>query len=119
MVAVTEPDTLDDWRTHEHVAGCRITAAGVTRRRAPEEARDFYDRLRDAGWVRTPDPRDAPSEASLRFRKDGSDCLFNFYTGGILGTEAESVVDDATVPGPGVRRVNFLVLCRSQREAAG
>jgi hypothetical protein len=118
MAAVTEPDTLDDWRTHERVVGCRVTAAGVTRRSAREEARDFYDRLRDDGWVRTPDPQDAPNEASLRLRKDGSDCLFNFYTGGILGTEAESVVDDAAVPGPGERRVNFLVLCRSESEAA-
>jgi len=119
MAAVTEPDTLDDWRTHERVVGCRVTAAGVTRRSAREEARNFYDRLRSAGWVRTPDPRDAPNEASLRFRKDGSDCLFNFYTGGILGTEAESLVDDVAVPGPGERRVNFLVLCMSAREAAG
>ncbi len=119
MAAVTEPDTLDDWRTHRRVAGCRVTAAGVTGRLARDEARDVYDRLRDDGWVRTPDPRDAPNEASLRFRKDGSDCLFNFYTGGILGTEAESMVDDASVPGPGERRVNFLVLCMSAREAAG
>ncbi|NIP94515.1 MAG: hypothetical protein GWO24_14160, partial [Akkermansiaceae bacterium] len=54
----------------------------------------FYDQLREAGWLRTPEPRDAPGEASLRFRKDGSDCLFNFYSGGLLGTDAELMVDD-------------------------
>ncbi len=111
MAAVTEPDTIDDWRTDLTVAGCRVTAAGVTARTARDEAIGFFAELREDGWSRTPDPQDAPNEASLRFRRDGVDCLFSFYSGGLLGTEAEAIVDDARVPGPGERRYNFAAQC--------
>ena len=111
MVAVVERDTIDDWRMDKMVPGCRVTAAGVTTRTLRSQARRFYDELPEAGWVRTPDPQDAPNEASLRFRRRGADCLFNFYSGGLLGTDAELEVDDRAVPGPGERRYNFLVLC--------
>jgi hypothetical protein len=117
MVAVVEADTIDDWRTQKMVPGCRITAAGRTTRGFGQAARLFFDRVRAAGWARTPDPRDAPNEASLRFRMDGVDCLFSFYTGGILSTEAEGTVDDAMVPSPGERRYNFLVMCTPAMEA--
>jgi hypothetical protein len=118
MTAITQADTIDDWRSRAMVPGCRVTASGLTTRTPAEEARVFYERVRAAGWTRTPDPMDAPNEASLRFREDGSDCLFNFYSGGLLGTEAEATVENAVVPGPGERRYNFLVLCMSAREAA-
>ena len=111
MATVVESETIDDWRLDRMVDGCRITAAGLTRRALRTEARTFYEGLRAAGWVRTPDPQDAPNEASLRFRQDGADCLFNVYDGGLLGTEAEFTVDDQRVPGPGERRFNLLVLC--------
>ncbi len=118
MVALTEPDTIDDWRTQSMVPGCRITAAGRTSGSFEQAARFFFDRVRAAGWARTPNPRDAPNEASLRFRMNGADCLFSFYTGGILGTEAEGTVDDAVVPAPGERRYNFLVMCTPEMDAA-
>ncbi len=118
MRAITTPDTIDDWRTKTRAPGCRVTAAGLTTLTLEREARSFYERLRAAGWTRTPDPMDAPNEAALRFRRDASDCLFNFYSGGLLGTEAEARVDEATVPGPGQRRYNFLVLCMAVQEAA-
>ena len=111
MTAVVEPDTIDDWRTDKMVPGCRVTAAGLTTRSLQAEARGFFDRLQGAGWERTPFPDDAPNEASLRFRKSGVDCLFSFYSGGLLGTDAELEVDDMVVPGPGEQRYNFLVLC--------
>lgn len=118
MAAVTEPFTLDDWRTDQSVPGCQITAAGVTTRSAKGQAVHFFEVLRAEGWARTPDPQDAPNEAALRFRRDGSDCLFSFYSGGLLGTEAEAVVDEARVPGPGERRYNFHVMCQPAMPAA-
>lgn len=118
MTAVTQADTIDDWRSRAMVPGCRVTASGLTTRTQSAEARSFFDRVRAAGWTRTPDPMDAPNEASLRFRKDGSDCLFNFYGGGLLGTDAEATVENAVVPGAGEQRYNFLVLCMAVREAA-
>lgn len=118
MRTVVEPDTVDDWRTRGMVPGCRITAAGLTTRSLQAEAQHLFEQVRAAEWTRTPDPRDAPNEASLRFRKDGADCLFNFYSGGLLGTMAEATVDRATVPGPGERRYNVLVLCTPAMEAA-
>lgn len=118
MAAVTEPFTIEDWRTDQSVRGCQITAAGVTRRSAKAEATRFFEELREAGWARTPDPQDAPNEAALRFRRDGSDCLFSFYSGGLLGTEAEATVDEARVPGPGERRYNFHVMCQPAMPAA-
>lgn len=111
MTTLVEADTIDDWRTDQRVPGCRVTAAGLTARGLRAEARGFFDALRGTDWTRTPQPDDAPNEASLRFRKDGVDCLFNFYSGGLLGTDAELEVDDAVVPGPGEERYNFLVLC--------
>lgn len=111
MATVVEAETIDDWRLDRMVEGCRITAAGLTRRSLRAEARAFYDGIRSSGWSRTPDPQDAPNEASLRFRHSGSDCLFNVYDGGLLGTDAEFSVDDQRVPGPGERRFNVLVLC--------
>jgi len=111
MAAITEPDTIDDWRTGRMVPGCRVTAAGVTSLTERDLLVQFYGGVRAAGWNRTPDPADAPNEASLRFRKEGSDCLFNYYTDGMLFTEAEEEVDNAVVPIPGQIRYNFLVLC--------
>lgn len=118
MVAVTSADTLDDWRTRQKVPGCRVTAAGRTSRALAAEAAAFYHRLRAAGWIRTPDPRDAPNEASLRFRRDRTDCLFNFYTGTLLGTAAEIEVSNAVEPGYGQTRYNVLVLCIPAMDAA-
>ena len=111
MAAITEPDTIDDWRTGGMVPGCRVTAAGVTSMPERDLVVAVYEGLRSEGWTRTPDPADAPNEASLRFRKDGSDCLFNYYTDGMLFTEAEEEVDNAIVPLPGQHRFNFLVMC--------
>lgn len=111
MAAITDPDTIDDWRTGRMVPGCRVTAAGVTSLPERDLVVRFYDELRAAGWERTPDPADAPNEASLRFRKDGSDCLFNYYTDGMLFTDSEEEVDNAVIPVPGQQRYNFLVLC--------
>ena len=118
MAAVIEPDTVDDWRTNAVTPGCRITAAGITRVSMRQQAASFFDDLRAAGWSRTPEPRDAPNEASLRFRKGGADCLFSFYSGGLLGTEAEARVDDDRVPESGERRYNYLVQCVPAAEAA-
>ena len=119
MVAVSEPDTIDDWRTRAMVPGCRVTAAGSTRRSDGAEARRFYELVRENGWERTPDPRDAPNEASLRFRRDGADCLFSFYTPvSPLNTEAEFQVGDAVTLRPGERMYNFLVMCTPAAPAA-
>lgn len=119
MVAVTNPDTIDDWRTRAMVPGCRVTAAGATSRSETDEARRFYELLRDAGWGRTPDPRDAPNEAALRFRREGADCLFNFYTSSVaLNTEAELMVSDAVTRRPGESLYFFLVLCTPAAPAA-
>ena len=111
MTAISGADTIDDWRTGKTVAGCRVTSAGLTSRPSADEAALLYQRLRAAGWTRTPDPRDAPNEASLRFRMGRTDCLFNFYTGGLLATQAEMEVNNAVVPGRGQMRYNVVVLC--------
>lgn len=118
MKAQIDADTIDDWRTQQHVPGCRVTAAGLTRLDMEAEAGRFYERLRAAGWTRTPDPRDAPAEASLRFRMGETDCLFNFYEGILLFTEAELEVSTAMVPGPGEARYNVLVMCKPAMDAA-
>lgn len=118
MIALSEPDTIDDWRTRKEVPGCRVTAAGITTRSISAAARDFFERIRSAGWTRTPDPRDAPNEASLRFRLEEVDCLFSFYTDGLLGTDAEGRVLDVVLPGPGERRYSFFVMCMPAMEAA-
>lgn len=111
MVATIDRDTIDDWRTHRRLVGCRVTAAGTTSAGVAYEAVRFYERLRAAKWTRTPDPRDAPNEASLRFRWAGSDCVFNVYGDARLGTDAEHRVNEALSPGPGETRYQALALC--------
>lgn len=119
MIAITEPDTIDDWRTQAMVPGCRVTAAAAARRPVRDAARAFYETILDDGWVRTPDPRDAPNEASMRFRKDGADCLFNYYDNSMsLNTDAEMTVTDAVHVGPGEAVYNFLVMCTPAMPAA-
>lgn len=95
MAAIVEPDTMNDWRSQQRVAGCRITASGATTIGVRDEAIRLYDRLRAAKWVRTPDPRDAPSEASMRFRWRQSDCLFNVSRDAMLFTDAEQRAAEA------------------------
>jgi len=111
MVALIERDTIDDWRTKQRVSGCRITAAGATDLSVQREAVRFYERLRAYGWTRTPDPRDAPNEASLRFRLAQSDCLFNINAEALLGTRAESTVNRTLKLGAGESRYHVLALC--------
>lgn len=111
MVAVVEMDTIDDWRTGKRVAGCRITAAGATEIGVQREAVHFYERVRASLWTRTPDPRDAPNEASLRFRFEQSDCLFNINAQPLLGTKAERIVNRELVLPSGATRYQLLALC--------
>lgn len=118
MVALVDPDTLNDWRTGQRLVGCRVTAAGVTGIGLRAEAERFYEVLRAAGWTRTPDPRDSPGEASLRFRKGAVDCLFNVYGGVLLFTESEFAVTDAVIPSPGGERYHLLALCVPALDAA-
>ena len=118
MRAEIDPDTIDDWRTQRHLPGCRVTAAGVTQLSMEAEAARFYERLQAAGWSRTPDPRDAPAESSLRFRTGETDCLFNFYEGLLLFTEAELEVSTAMAPRPGEARYNVFVMCKPAMDAA-
>jgi hypothetical protein len=62
--------------------------------------------------VRTPEPRDAPNEASLCFRRDGADRLFKYYTpASPLNTDAELDVTDAVFMTAGARLLNILVMC--------
>ena len=119
MVALSEPDTIDDWRTREMVPGCRVTAAGATPLSGAEIVEEFYARVEEEGWTRTPDPRDAPHEASLRYRHSGADCLFNYYDNSTtLATEAELVVSEAVPRQPGESLYNFLVMCIPASQAA-
>lgn len=118
LTAVSEPDTIDDWRSGRTLPGCRVTAAGTTTSELADEAERFYRRLRAAGWTRTPDPADAPNEASLRFRSNETDCLFNVYPQGLVGSPAERRVNTAVTPGPGEDRYNVLVLCMPAVEAS-
>jgi hypothetical protein len=118
MAIVTEPDSMNDWRTGKRQPGCRVTAAGATEATIAEEAARFYERVRAVGWTRTPDPRDAPNEASLRFRKRESDCLFNVYQGLLLLTEAELKVSAIKVPRPGESRYGVFVFCMAALPAA-
>src|SRR5688572_13389148 len=85
MVAETGPDTIDDWRTHKVVPGCRITAAGGTPLGLSTQAGMLYDQLLASGWTRTPEPRDAPAEAALRLRNADTDCFFTPYSGIAIG----------------------------------
>jgi len=118
MVAEIEADTIDDWRTRKRVSGCRVTAAGATDLTVRGEAMRLYDRLRAAGWARTPDPRDAPNEASLRFRLMRSDCLFHVNQEAMLGTDAEGRVNDTVKLGPGATRYQVFVMCMPAMPAA-
>jgi len=118
MAAIVEADTLDDWRTRQRLVGCRITAAGGTVRGVQPEAVAFYERVRAAGWVRTPEPYDAPNEGSLRFRMGKADCLFNVYGDPMLMTEAEDRADEARALGPGEKRYHVYVMCLPAMPAA-
>jgi hypothetical protein len=119
MTVITETDTIDDWRTQAMVSGCRVTAAGATTESSAVVARQFYEILPESGWERTPDPRDAPNEASLRYRQHGADCLFNFYDSAIaLNTDAEMTVSDAVFLQRGEHLYNFLVMCTPAAPAA-
>ena len=123
LVTVVEPDTLDDWRTRKVLHGCRITAAGGTTRGVQAEAVGFYERVRAVGgWVRTPDPRDAPNEASLRFRTgtgaDAVDCLFNVFGDAMLMTDAEQRVDEQRPLQAGETRYHVYVMCTPALPAA-
>ena len=111
LVTRIDPDTLNDWRTHRTLPACRITAAGARRASLRIAARIFYDRLRDAGWTHTPDPRDAPNESSLRMRYGDTDCLFNVYQGILIGTDAEIEVSNAVETQPGEALYHVLVQC--------
>jgi hypothetical protein len=117
MTARVDPDTLNDWRTGKRLAACRITAAGARRSSLAVTARIFYEKVRAAGWTRTPNPADSPGEASLRFRMDNVDCLFNIYQGILLGTDSEIDVTDAVARQPGEELYHVLVLCVPAMEA--
>jgi hypothetical protein len=111
FAARTDADTINDFRTGRKHFGCRVTAAGLTTIGLAGEATRFYERVRETGWSRTPDPWDAPNEASLRFRKNGSDCLFHVYEGALLLTEAERQVASARMPAGGQSRYGVFVMC--------
>ena len=111
MSALIDADTIDDWRTARRIAGCRVTAAGATAIGVAREAVRLYEQLRAAGWHRTPDPRDAPHEASLRFRWRRTDCLFNVYDEARLGTDAEFRVNELAATPTGNTRYQVLTLC--------
>lgn len=118
MVTRLDPDTLDDWRTHQSLAACRVTAAAARTTTLRLAARMFYDVLRDAGWSRTPNPHDSPNESSLRMRLDETDCLFNVYQGILLGTESEIEVTNAVADQlrPDEEFYNVLVICMPAME---
>lgn len=119
MQALAEPDTIDDWRTQATAPGCRVTAAGATDRTSAEVARHFFERLAASEWTRTPDPRDAPNEASLRYRRLDADCLFSYYDRmSALGTEAEFAVSDAVELVPGQQLFHVLIQCVPAAPAA-
>lgn len=117
MVAAVETDTIDDWRTGTRAAGCRVTSAGGTDIGVAGEAVRLYERLRAAQWVRTPDPRDSPHEASLRFRFAQSDCLFNVNAEAMLNTDAELRVNTALLLTSGRTRYQVFVMCMAAMPA--
>ena len=117
MVTRIDPDTLNDWRTGKRLAGCRITGSGTRRTTIAVAARVFYEKVRAAGWTRTPDPRDSPNEASLRFRLGETDCLFNVYQGILLGPDSEIEVTNAVETRLGDELYHVLVLCVPAMEA--
>lgn len=119
MQALTEPDTLDDWRTGRVTPGCRVTAAGASAEATRAVARGFFQALAASEWERTPDPQDSPNEGSLRYRRFGADCLFSYYDQtSSLGTEAEFAVSDVVELGPGDRLYHILVMCVPAAPAA-
>lgn len=118
MEAIVDTQTVDDWRTRQKLRGCRITAAATTALPPAQAAARFYERVRDAGWSRTPDPQDAPRESSLRFRKGRTDCLFNVYSGASLLTDAETEVSERVTPARGESRYNVFVMCMPALDAA-
>jgi hypothetical protein len=118
MVAEVGPDTIDDWRTHKIVPGCRVTAAGGSPLGLGHQAGMLYDQLMAAGWTRTPEPRDAPDEAALRLRLAQTDCFFTPYSGIAIGTDAERRVTMAFVPNSEDARYNMLVQCMPALPAA-
>jgi hypothetical protein len=118
MSAMVEADTIDDWRTRKKVVGCKITAAGGTTRGLQAEAVGFYERIRAVGWTRTPDPRDAPNEGSLRFRQGAVDCLFNVYGNAMLMTDAEDRASEARPLVAGEQRYHVYVMCLPAMPAA-
>jgi len=112
MAAIVEPDTINDWRSQQRVVGCRITASGATTLGIRDEAIRLYDQLRAARWVRTPDPHDAPGEASMRFRwQQQSDCLFNGSRDAMLFTDAEQRAAEAVPLKSGETRYAVFVMC--------
>jgi hypothetical protein len=118
MEVEVTPDSLADWRTGRRLPACHVTAAGGTALGVQREATRLYERLPGAGWTRTPDPRDAPREASLRFRKDGADCLFNVNREALLFTDAETAVLERLATAPGVARYHVFVMCVEALPAA-
>jgi hypothetical protein len=111
-------DSLNDWRTRQRLPSCSITAAGATRETVQREATRLYERLREAGWSRSPDPRDAPGEASLRYRHGEADCLFNVNRDALLFTDAETAVLERLQVAPGETRYHVFVMCVAAQAAA-
>ena len=111
MEAIVDADVIDDWRTGRKTPGCRITAAGATDIGVNKEAVRFYERVRAAKWIRTPDPRDAPNEGALRFRWEQSDCLFHVNREMLLNTAAEATVNDRLKLGAAETPYYVFVMC--------
>jgi hypothetical protein len=111
MQAIIDRDTIDDWRTGKKTPGCRITAAGGTDIGVNKEAVRFYERVRAAGWTRTPDPIDAPNEGALRFRWETSDCLFHVNREALLNTMSETKVVSALKLATGEEPYHVFVAC--------
>ena len=112
MTTTIDADTVDDWRSGKRIEGCRVTAAGSSDVDIGQEAARLYVRVRAEGWVRTPDPRDAPNESSLRFRREDTDCLFSLYQGALLNTESEGKVTASHIARSGEQtRYQVLVQC--------
>ena len=111
MQAIIDKDVVDDWRTGKKTEGCRVTAAGATDIGVDKEAVRFYERVRAAKWVRTPDPRDAPNEGALRFRWEQSDCLFHVNREMLLSTMSETRVSERLKLAPGEVPYYVFVMC--------
>lgn len=111
MQAIVDRDTVDDWRTGKKTPGCRVTAAGGTDIGVNKEAVRFYERVRAAGWKRTPDPIDAPNEGALRFRWETSDCLFHVNREALLNTASENRVVNALKLAKGEEAYHVFVAC--------